>query len=226
MAAALATSSTCITLDFGTTTTDLLLAVGLLAIPVVAIPVVARIARRHPSQALRDEGRRQSGVWVFRIGVAITVLGLLGLVTALIVGSFDPSQCERAGGVVIVVGGLMALVGALLVGGGWAFASRAGWVVLATIAVLDGWIFYILVLVDSTERVQGVLLLAFAIHAACIGGVPLVLHRQGPRPDRTGEGRRGRAGARRGVGVPGRLFRAARRFATRMGFRMSSPRRR
>jgi hypothetical protein len=100
--------------------------------------------------------------------VAITVLGLLGLVTALIVGSFDPSQCERAGGVVIVVGGLMALVGALLVGGGWAFASRAGWVVLATIAVLDGWIFYILVLVDSTERVQGVLLLAFAIHTACI----------------------------------------------------------
>jgi len=168
MAAALASSSTCVSFDLGTTIVDLLLAGGLLAIPVVAIPLVARVARRHPSQALRDGGRRQPGVWVFRIGLGSTVLGVLALVTGLITGTFDPSQCERAGGIVIVVGALMALVGALLVGGGWAYASRAGWVVLATIAVLDGWIFYILVLVDSAERVQGVLLLAFAIHAACI----------------------------------------------------------
>ena len=168
MAAALAISSTCVTLDLGTTIADLLLGVGVLAIPVVAIPLVARVARRNPSQALRDSGRRRTGLWVFRAGLAITALGVLSLVGALIVGSFDSSQCERVGGIVSVVGALAALVGALLVGGGWAFASRAGWVVLATIAILDGWIFYILVLIDSEERVQGVLLLAFAIHAVCI----------------------------------------------------------
>ena len=65
---------------------------------------------------------------------------------------------------------MVALLGALLVGGGWAYAIRAGWVVLATIATLDVWIFFINLLIDLADpaAVQGLLLLAFAIHAVCI----------------------------------------------------------
>jgi len=161
-------TASCIELDFGSTAGDAVLVAGMLAIPAVAIPLVARFAKRHPSRALARGGRRQRGDWIFRLGLAISGIGVLGFTGALIVGIVDPDQCDNAGGALAFLSVLLALVGALLIGGGWAYAVRANWVVLATIAVLDVWIFYIFVAVSTAEQVHGLLLLAFAIHGGCI----------------------------------------------------------
>ena len=161
-------TASCIEFDFGSTVGDAVLVAGMLAIPAVAIPLVARFAKRHPSRALARGGRRQRGDWIFRLGLAISGIGVLGFTGALIVGIVDPDQCDNAGGALAFLSVLLALVGALLIGGGWAYAVRANWLVLATIAVLDVWIFYIFVVISTAEQVQGLLLLAFAIHGGCI----------------------------------------------------------
>ena len=93
----------------------------------------------------------------------------MGIVTSIAAGNLDPSTCDASSGVVAVVGVVLTLVGGLLIGGGWAMATRSTWVVLATIAVLDAWIFYFNLIVgaDDPEAVRGLLLLAFAIHGIC-----------------------------------------------------------
>jgi hypothetical protein len=57
-----------------------------------------------------------------------------------------------------------------MVGFGWAYAIRASWVVLATLATLDVWILYVNVLIglDEPSAITGLLLLAFVIHAVCV----------------------------------------------------------
>ena len=161
--------TTCVTLRFSTVA-DLISAATLVAIPAVAIVVVARIARLHPSRALLSRGRRPAGVRVNRAGLAVAGLGLAGLIAAMIVGLRRPEECDQASGLTAVVAIGLILLGALLIGGGWAYAVRAPWVVPATLAALDVWIFAINVVVslDSQEPVQGLLLLAFVIHAICI----------------------------------------------------------
>ncbi len=92
-----------------------------------------------------------------------------GIVTSIATGNLDPSSCDASSGILAVVGVVLTLVGGLLIGGGWALATRSTWVVLATIAVLDAWIFYFNLIVgaDDPEAVRGLLLLAFAIHGIC-----------------------------------------------------------
>src|SRR4029078_1555752 len=89
---------------------------------------------------------------------------------SIVLGIADPSTCDASSGVVAVVSVVFTLVGGLVIGGGWALAIRSTWVVLATIAVLDAWIFYfnVIVGVDDPEAVRGLLLLAFGIHGICI----------------------------------------------------------
>jgi hypothetical protein len=148
---------------------DVVFGVGLVVIPAVSIPVIARIARRSPSRLLLQEGRRRTGVRLYRIGLLVAALGVAGIVTSIAAGNLDPSSCDASSGVIAVVGVVLTLVGGLLIGGGWALATRSAWVVLATIAVLDAWIFYfnLIVGVDDPEAVRGLLLLAFAIHGIC-----------------------------------------------------------
>jgi len=98
------------------------------------------------------------------------VLGVLTVVAAIVIGSLSPELCDRASGAVAVSGVVVAVIGALLAGGGSSYARRAGWMVLATVAALDIWIFYtnLLAIFTEEEGVEGLLLLAFAIHAACM----------------------------------------------------------
>ena len=149
---------------------DLLLGVGAIAIPLLAVLLIARIARRQPAEALLREGRRMAGVRLYRWGIGVMVLGVLTVVAAIIVGSLSPELCDRASGAVAVSGVVVAVIGALLAGGGSSYARRAGWMVLATVAALDIWIFYtsLLAIFTEEEGVEGLLLLAFAIHAACM----------------------------------------------------------
>jgi hypothetical protein len=149
---------------------DLLLIVGAIAIPVFAVLLIARIARRQPAEALLREGRRAGGVRLYRWGIGVTVAGVLAVVAAIVMGALSPELCDRASGAVAVSGVVVAVIGALLAGGGSSYARRAGWMVLATVAALDIWIFYINLLAIFTEEegVEGLLLLAFAIHAACM----------------------------------------------------------
>ena len=148
---------------------DLLLIVGAIAIPVFAVLLIARIARRQPAEALLREGRRVGGVRLYRWGIGTMVVGVLAVVAAIVMGSLSPEHCDRAGAVA-ASGVVVAVIGALLAGGGSSYARRAGWMVLATVAALDVWIFYMNVLAIFTEEegVEGLLLLAFAIHAACM----------------------------------------------------------
>ena len=149
---------------------DLLLGVGAIAIPVLAVLLIARIARRQPAQALLREGRRMGGVRLFRWGIGVMVLGVLTVVAAIVIGSLSPELCDRASGAVAASGVVVTVIGALLAGGGSSYARRAGWMVLATVAALDIWIFYtnLLAIFTEEEGVEGLLLLAFAIHAACM----------------------------------------------------------
>ena len=151
------------------TLADLLQIVGAIAIPVLAALLIARIARQHPAQALLREGRRVSGVRLYRWGAGVTVVGVLAVVTAMILG-FSSESCDRTSGAVAVSGVVVTAIGALLAGGGSAYARRAGWMVMATVAALDVWIFYInlLAIFTDEEGVEGLLLLAFAIHAVCM----------------------------------------------------------
>ena len=63
------------------------------------------------------------------------------------VGHVDCDQRDRScetspGGTFAFFSVVLGLVGVLVVGGGWAVAIRAAWVVFATLAMLDIWIFY------------------------------------------------------------------------------------
>ncbi len=163
------TDSPCVTVDF-VTVADLLQGVGALTIPVVAVVMIARIAHKNPAQALLQEGRRAGGVRLYRWGIGVVVLGVLAVVAAAILSWFTSELCDRNSGTLALSGVVLAVIGALLAGGGSAYAARAGWVVLATVAALDVWIFYISLLALFTEEtgVEGLLLLAFAIHAICM----------------------------------------------------------
>jgi len=166
------TDQTCMTVNV-VSLAELLQIVGAIAIPVLAALLIVRIARRHPAQALLREGRRVSGVRLSRWGAGVTVVGVLAVVTAIILGSFSSDSsdpCDRTSGAVAVSGVVVTAIGALLAGGGSAYARRAGWMVMATVAALDVWIFYInlLAIFTDEEGVEGLLLLAFAIHAVCM----------------------------------------------------------
>ncbi|HYN74344.1 MAG TPA: hypothetical protein VES60_17765, partial [Nakamurella sp.] len=162
---------TCVNVEVGSIADllDLLLIVGAIAIPVFAVLLIARIARRAPAEALLREGRRAGGLLLYRWGISVMVVGVLAVVAAIVMGSLSPGLCE-ASGAVAASGVVVAVIGALLAGGGSSYARRAGWMVLATVAALDIWIFYINLLAIFTEEegVEGLLLLAFAIHAACM----------------------------------------------------------
>jgi len=162
------TTTGCFVIQFGSVL-DFMFGLGLIAIPAVSMPVIARIARRSPSRALLDQGRRRAGVQLYRVGLLVAALSLAGIAVSIAIGVADPSTCDGASGIVAVVSVVFTLVGGLLIGGGWALATRSTWVVLATVAVLDAWIFYINLIVgaDDPEAVRGLLLLAFAIHGIC-----------------------------------------------------------
>ena len=163
------TDQTCVRVDV-VTLANLAQIVGAIAIPVLAVLVIARIARRQPAEAPLRDGRRPGGVRLYRWGIGTMVVGVLAVVAAIVMGSISPELCDRASGAVAVSGVVVAVIGALLAGGGSSYARRAGWMVLATVAALDIWIFYINLLAIFTEEegVEGLLLLAFAIHAACM----------------------------------------------------------
>ena len=162
------TTTGCFVVQFGSVA-DLLIGLGLIAIPAVSVPMIAGIARRSPSRALRDSGRRRTGVQLYRVGLLIAALSLAGIAVSIAAGIADPSTCDSTSGIIAVVSIVLSLVGGLLIGGGWALATRSTWVVLATVAVLDAWIFYFNLIVgaDDPEAVRGLLLLAFAIHGVC-----------------------------------------------------------
>jgi hypothetical protein len=162
------TATGCFVLQFGSLL-DFVLVLGLLAIPAVSIPLFARVARRYPSQALRHEGPRRVGVRLYRVGLLIVLLSLAGIGVSIVLGNADPSSCDASSGIVAVVSVLLTLIGGLMIGAGWAYATRSNWLVLASIAVLDAWIFYFNLIVgaDDPEAVRGLLLLAFAIHGVC-----------------------------------------------------------
>jgi hypothetical protein len=149
---------------------DLLQIVGAIAIPVFGVLLITRIARRYPAESVLREGRRAGGVRLSRWGIGVSVVGVLAVVAAMVMGSLSPELCDRNSGAVAVSGVVVTVMGALLAGGGSSYARRAGWMVLATVAALDVWIFYINLLAIFTEEegVEGLLLLAFAIHAACM----------------------------------------------------------
>ena len=148
---------------------DWLIFALLLAIPVVAIVLITRIARRNPSRFLRQLGHRRLGDRLFRVGVVVAGLGVLAAVTGIVVDLVNPGGCEDAAGIAAVLGILFALIGGVITGIGGAIAVRAGWVGLATMAAADVWIFYVMVIVsiEEPDAVQGLLLLAFAIHSIC-----------------------------------------------------------
>jgi hypothetical protein len=162
------TTTGCFVVEFGSVA-DLLIGLGLIAIPAVSMPLIAGIARRSPSRTLLNKGRRREGVQLYRVGLAIAALSLAGIAVSIALGIADPATCDSSSGIVAVVSVVLSLVGGLLIGGGWALATRSTWVVLATVAVLDAWIFYFNLIVgaDDPEAVRGLLLLAFAIHGVC-----------------------------------------------------------
>jgi len=162
----------CVAIEFDIATVlDLLLILAAVLIPPVAIVIVARIVRRHPSAALLSSGRRQNGVRLRNWGFAVTGIGILGFVACLLLAGNEPAGCEEDTvlGTLILVSVLVTFVGALMIGGGWAYAIRATWLALATLAILDSWIFLVnlLVALTYTDSVNGLLLLAFAIHGLC-----------------------------------------------------------
>ena len=163
------TDPTCVAVDV-VSVADLLQIVGAIVIPVFAVLLITRIARRYPAESLLREGRRAGGVRLARWGIGVSVVGVLSVVAALVMGSLSPELCDRNSGAVAVSGVVVAVIGALLAGGGSSYARRAGWMVLATVAALDIWIFYtnLLAIFTEEEGVEGLLLLAFAIHAACM----------------------------------------------------------
>lgn len=163
------TDPTCVTVEI-VSVAELLQLAGAIAIPVLAVVFIARIARRHPAKEMVREGRRIGGVRLYRWGIGVMATGVLAVVTAIVMGSLSPELCDRASGSLAVSGIVVAVIGALLAGGGSSYARRAGWMVLATVAALDIWIFYLNLLAIFTEEegVEGLLLLAFAIHAACM----------------------------------------------------------
>jgi hypothetical protein len=158
----------CFVIQFGSGL-DFVFGLGLLAIPAVSIPLIARIARRSPSKSLLRYGRHRAGVQLFRAGLLVAAASLAGIAVSIVLGIADPSTCDASSGIIAVVSVVFTLVGGLMIGGGWAYAMRSTWVVLATIAVLDSWIFYVNLIVglDDPEAVRGLLLLAFAIHGIC-----------------------------------------------------------
>ena len=168
MMALFAAPQACLAFDFGTGI-DILFSVVVFAIPVAALPLIARTARRHPSASLVREGRRRGGLQVFRFGLVLTGLSVAAMVIAFFIPSSSANGCEPVAGYLTLAGILVLFVGALMVGSGWAYAIRAGWVVLATIAVLDLLILYIQVLtwIYSVESTGGLLMLAFTIHGIC-----------------------------------------------------------
>ena len=164
------TDPTCVSVSLTVDTpVELLLILGVLAIPAVAIPLIARIARMNPTREEQRLGHRPAGVRLLRWGIAVTTVGILGFTGGVILGATTPELCDQTSGVVAVSAIALVLVGALMIGGGWAAAIRSSWVVLATVATLDVWIFYVNLLTGLFQdtSVQGVLLLAFAIHAIC-----------------------------------------------------------
>lgn len=163
-----AAAQTCLTLELGSGT-DLLFSAVILVIPAVAIPVIARTARRHPSRLLQSQGRRRGGVQVTRAGWVVTTLSLIAMLVVLLAPTTGDLDCTGPAGYTTVFALIGVFVGALLIGGGWAFAIRATWVILATLAVLDLLILYINVLIsfDGVESAGGLLLLAFALHGLC-----------------------------------------------------------
>ena len=203
-----------------------MLAAGLIAIPATAILVIARIARRHPSRELVLSGRRRWGVRLLRWGSVIVVCALIGFATAIWIGINETGSCDDTpSGLIGFLSIAAGVIGALVVGGGWAIAIRAVWVVFATLATVDIWIFYISLLIELGDpgAVHGLLLLAFAIHATCIGlaaGWSFAARDLGP--DRAGQGGRGRAHAVRGLGLPGVVHGA--RACSEMRTASSAPR--
>lgn len=140
-----------------------------LAIPVVAIVLITRIARRNPSRFRRQLGHRRLGDRLFRVGVVVAGLGVLAAVTGIVVDLVNPGVSDDAAEIAAVLGILVALIGGVITGIGGAIAVRAGWVGLATMAAADVWIFYgmVIVSIEEPDAVQGLLLLAFAIHSIC-----------------------------------------------------------
>lgn len=162
--------SACFSVEFGPLS-DILLFSGIVAIPAVGIPVVIALARRNPSRELVREGRRRSGVRLYRLGFAVGAGAVVGLIAGLWIAVNDTASCvETTGGTIAILSVLSGIAAVLVVGGGWAFAIRAVWVVFATLAILDVWIFYINLLISlgNPEAIQGLLLLAFALHGICI----------------------------------------------------------
>ncbi len=146
-----------------------LLVAGLLAIIPLTIVFLARVARRHPSRGLLEHGRRPVGVIACRGGLVGLLLGMSSVLVAVVVGLTDPAQCDRTSEVFGVVGAVLVLLGVLVTGAGWAYAMQCTWVVLATIAALDVLIFALTVLISLIDNVSGLSLLAFPIHAVCVG---------------------------------------------------------
>lgn len=162
----------CVAIEFDIATVlDLLLILVAILIPSVAVIVVARIVRRNPSAALLSAGRRSAGIRLRRWGFAVTAVGMLGFIACLLLAGAEPGACDQDTvlGTLILVSVLTTFVGALLIGVGWAYAIRASWLALATLAILDSWIFLVNLLVGLayTDSTNALLLLAFAIHGLC-----------------------------------------------------------
>jgi len=160
----------CVVIDLGATFGDIVLSLGVFAIPGLAIPVIARIARRNPSQTLLTQGRHVGGVRLYRFGLILFAASILAIGVVMVLGWINPDTCQDDAPVLAVFGILGGFLGALLIGAGWAWAVRATWVVLSTIAVLDVLIFYFNLLIGLVDpsAVRGLLLLAFVIHGICI----------------------------------------------------------
>lgn len=150
---------------------DLIITAVILGVPIAAIAVIARIARRNPTVALLRQGRRRGGVRLQRVGLAVTILGLLAFAIGVGASAASPQECEPASAIVAVIGLLLALFGAVAAGAGWAYALRAGWVSMAVVLVLDLFILLINVveIFLTPETFDLLMVLAFATHAACSG---------------------------------------------------------
>jgi len=151
----------CVVIDFGSFG-DAMLALGIVAIPAVAVPVLAYIARRYPSQGFLTQGRRPGGIRMYRWGLAVFGTSLAGAIVSITLTWLESATCQPESIGWLVVSVIGAVIGSLLIGGGWAMAIRATWVVLATIAVLDVWIFYINLLfgIADPSAVLGLVLVA------------------------------------------------------------------
>jgi len=160
-----------VVLDFGTVLNFVLILVAIL-IPAVAVPVVARVARRNPSAPLLSAGRRPAGDRLLRWGLVASSVGVLGFISCLVLSAW-PAACGDGTviGAALLVSVLLTFVGFLMIGGGWAYSIRAGWVTLATLVILDSWIFLVNLAVGVAfpETINLLLLLAFAIHGLCSG---------------------------------------------------------